>query len=489
MTLTVGQVADWIHAEGDFDVSTTVEGYSIDSRTVAAGDLFFAVQGERFDGHDFVEAALQAGAAAAVVSTHWLQPDEVDSCKILRVPESEDCVLRALQTLAHRVRQRWGKRVIGITGSAGKTTTKECVAAVLASQFHVLKSAGNLNNGFGVPLQLLRLQPEHDVAVIEMGMNHGGEIAALARIAEPDWAVVSNVAPVHLEHFADGIAGIAAAKRELVEALPAGGVAFLNADDAYVSKFADERDVQLQLFSIHQETAQVRAVDMQSEGADGMRFTVATGKREQGTGNSNAAGATRVASDTCNSQSLPAHIALLGEHNVYNALAAIAVGLESGIPLAQCIAALAALRPSDKRGEQIEWHGARLINDCYNSNPRALDAMVDALMAVDATRHIVIAGEMLELGPEADALHHACGEHMRKRGVELVIGVRGHAAALVEGAGEQTLFVKTPEEAGEWMRDHLQPGDAVLLKASRGVRLEHALAVLTDTQKHGESLI
>ena len=484
MKLTVGQVADWIHAEGDFDVLATVEGYSIDSRTVAAGDLFFAVQGERFDGHDFVETALQAGAAAAVVSTHWLVPATVDSCRILRVPESEDCVLRALQGLAHQVRLHWGKRVVGITGSAGKTTTKECIAAVLAARFNVLKSAGNLNNGFGVPLQLLRLQPEHDVAVIEMGMNHGGEIAALATIAEPDWAVVSNVAPVHLQHFANGMDGIAAAKRELVEALPASGVAFLNADDVYVSKFGEGRDVRVRLFGTHASQVDVRAADMQSAGADGMRFDVQVrGSGEQETGNRDGknvgAGAPHLASEMWDCAH--AHIALLGEHNVYNALAAIAVGLESGIPLGRCIEVLAALRPSDKRGEQIEWRGARLINDCYNSNPRALDAMVDALMAVEAKRHIVVAGEMLELGPEADALHHACGEHMLRSQMDLVVGVRGHAAALVQGAGAKAIFVETPEEAGAWMRDHLQPGDAVLLKASRGVRLERALAALNDT--------
>ncbi len=319
----------------------------------------------------------------------------------------------------------------------------------------MLKSAGNLNNGFGVPLQLLKLQPEHDVAVIEMGMNHGGEIAALARIAEPDWAVVSNVAPVHLEHFADGIAGIAAAKYELVQSLPPDGVAFLNADDPHVSRFGRDREAHARFFGIHAENASVRASEVESNGADGMSFTVNAGGGQAG-----------------------AHIALLGEHNVYNALAAIAVGIESGIPLQQCIDALASLHPSDKRGEQIEWHGARIINDCYNSNPRALDAMVEALMAIDAPRHIVIAGEMLELGPDADRLHACCGEHMRASGVDAVIGVRGHAAALVSGAGDIATFVPTPEDAGAWMRKHLQPGDAVLLKASRGVQLERALTAL-----------
>jgi UDP-N-acetylmuramoyl-tripeptide--D-alanyl-D-alanine ligase len=455
MTLTLGQVADWIHAEGDFDLQTQVYGYSIDSRTVAAGELFFAVMGERFDGHQFVETALKAGAAAAVVSTRWVVPSDVNPAQLLRVPDSEDCVLKALQGLARQVRRHWGKRVIGITGSAGKTTTKECVAAVLSAKFNVLKSAGNLNNGYGVPLQLLKLQPEHEVAVIEMGMNHAGEIAALAKIAEPEWAVVSNVAPVHLEHFADGIAGIAAAKYELVQSLPADGIAFLNADDPYVSGFGKDREAYAQFFGLHAVNANVRGTDVVSVGADGMRFNVET-----------AAGC------------LPAHIALLGEHNVYNALAGIAVGLASGMTLAACVSAIAQLQPSDKRGEQIVWHGARIINDSYNSNPRALDAMVDALMAVEATRHIVIAGEMLELGPGADALHAACGAHMGARGVDQVVGVRGHAAALVQAAGEHAVFVATPEEAGEWMRANLREGDAVLLKGSRGVRLERALAVL-----------
>jgi len=228
MKLTLGQVADWIHAEGDFTTKTEVMGYSIDSRSIAVGELFFAVKGERLDGHDYVEAALANGAAAAVVSMRWLGPESIDSCKLLRVPDHDGCgVLDSLQQLARAVRRSWGKRVVGVTGSAGKTTTKEAVAQALGAKFRVLKSQGNLNNGFGLPLQLLRLEPEHDVAVIEMGMNHAGEIAALARIAEPDWAVVSNVAPVHLEFFADGIEGIARAKYELIEALPQNGIAVL----------------------------------------------------------------------------------------------------------------------------------------------------------------------------------------------------------------------------------------------------------------------
>jgi len=460
--LTLAQVAEWIHTEGEFAAQAEAEGYSIDSRTCAAGELFFAVRGERFDGHDFVQAALDNGAVAAVVSAGWNAPDGIDASRLLRVAEDEsDCVLAALQQLARMVRQSWGGRVIAITGSAGKTTTKDAVAQVLGAKFCVLKSQGNLNNAFGLPLQLLRLEAEHEVAVVEMGMNHAGEIAALARIAEPDWAVVTNIAPVHLEYFADGIAGVARAKYELIEALPPDGTAVLNCDDEFVAKFGDGMGERAVFYGTG-ERADVRASGIAELGEQGTVFSVTAGGERA---------------------SVQLH--LLGRHNVYNALAAIAVGLQSGMPLGECATALNELRAGDKRGEVVEWHGAQIINDCYNSNPRALDAMVDALLAMPVAhegRHIVVAGEMLELGPTGEALHRVCGQRMAERGVDVVVGVRGLAAALVEGAtaGTGALFVATPEEAGAWLRSNLRAGDAVLLKASRGVKLERALALLAD---------
>lgn len=454
MKLTLGQVADWIHADGEFDTALEAVGYSIDSRTVGSGELFFAVKGERLDGHEYVQAALADGAVAAVVSNGWVVPAEVDEARLLRVADCEDCVLLALQRLARAVRREWGGRVIGVTGSAGKTTTKEAVAQVLGARFKVLKSQGNLNNGFGLPLQLLKLEPEHEVAVIEMGMNHAGEIAALAKIAEPDWAVVSNVGPVHLEFFADGIAGIARAKYELVEALPADGVAVLNFDDNYVASFGRGMGARAVFYGLG-EGAEVRAVHVVEAGAEGVVFTVeAQGERAS------------------------VQLRMLGRHNVSNALAAIAVGLRSGMSLEECAAAMGEMRAGDKRGEVIAWRGAAIINDCYNSNPRALDAMVDALMAMPGERHIVVAGEMLELGPEGEALHAACGRRMAERGVTALVGVRGLAQAIVEAAqaaGVESTFVADAEAAGEWLQANLRAGDAVLLKASRGVRLERAL--------------
>ena len=458
MKLTLGQIADWIHAEGEFDTSAEAVGYSIDSRTIGAGDLFFAVRGERVDGHDFVETALRDGAVAAVVSMRWLKPALVDEARLLRVPETDaDCVLGSMQILANRVRRAWGGRVIGVTGSAGKTTTKECVAAVLATKFKVLKTDGNFNNHFGLPLTLLRLEPKHEVAVLEMGMNHAGEIRVLAKIAEPDWAVVSNVAAVHLEFFKDGLEGIARAKYELVEALPADGIAFLNADDERVRAFGRGMGDRAVLFGTI-ESAVVRAVRIEDHGLRGTEFELVAGGRPM---------------------LWPMVLHMPGKHNVMNALAAYAVGSRSGVEQFDAVGALERMRPTEKRGNLVEWCGAEIVNDTYNSNPKALEGMVEALKKTEAKRRIVVAGEMLELGPEGARLHEACGEAME--GVDVVVGVRGLARELVAGAqavGVRAECVETPEQAGEWLQENLREGDVVLLKASRGVKLERALEVL-----------
>jgi len=458
MKLTLGQIADWIHAEGVFDANAEALGYSIDSRTIAAGELYFAVKGERVDGHDYVEAALADGAVGAVVSMRWLAPAQLDEAMLLRVPdEDEACVLYAMQKLAHAVRKVWGRRVIGVTGSAGKTTTKECIGQVLSAKFKVLKTEGNLNNHFGVPLTLLRLEPEHEVAVLEMGMNHAGEIAALAKIAEPDWGVVSNVGMAHAEFFPDGIDGIARAKYELVESLPADGLAVLNGDDERVREFGRSHGERAILYGTGANAA-VRAVEIEEAGLDGSRFVVEARGEQQ-----------------------PVHLRLMGRHNVLNALAAIAVGLNSGMELAACCAALEQMRATEKRGDVVEWHGATIINDCYNSNPRALESMIAALRGTKATRRILVAGEMLELGPAGAALHAQCGAAAADAGLDFVLGVRGLAEKLVEtaqGRGVAAEFVASPELAGAWLRENLREGDVVLLKASRGVRLERALEAL-----------
>jgi UDP-N-acetylmuramoyl-tripeptide--D-alanyl-D-alanine ligase len=449
MKLPLAKIAEFTSAdEGDFPREEIAQGYSIDSRTINKGDLFFAVRGERLDGHDFVDAALEKGAIAAVVRTdQWHRYSWTNRLLVV------DDTLVALQTLATAVRKLWGKPLVGVTGSAGKTTTKEAIAHVLGTRFHVLRSEGNFNNHFGLPLMLLKLQPDRDVAVIEMGMSHAGEIRALAKVAQPEIGVVTNVAPVHLEFF-DSLAGIARAKYELIESLPSNGTAVLNADDEYVSQFG--RDFKGKVIRYGMSAgADVRAENVKARGTDGSEFDV-------------------VVANTRKCARLP----LVGEHNILNALAAIAVGLVRGLTLAEAVSALETLAPADKRGQVLHLGNITVINDCYNSNPKALNAMVDALAAMGGKRHIVVAGEMLELGPAGEEMHRAAGRYMSERKIDVLVGVRGLAQAMVDGArqsGTRAEFVTTPEEAGEWLTREVRDGDVVLLKASRGVKLEKAL--------------
>jgi len=455
MKLPLSRIAEFTSASGEFDHKAIAQAYSIDSRTIQPGELFFAVKGERMDGHDFVQQALEKGAVAAVVGRDELARYAVKT-RLVAVADT----LVALQTLGAAVRRLWAKPLIGVTGSTGKTTTKEAIAHVLSSRFRVLKSEGNFNNHFGLPLMLLKIEPEHEAAVIEMGMSHRGEIAALAKIAQPEIGVVTNVAPVHLEFF-KSVAEIARAKYELIESLHAGGTAILNADDEYVSQFGRDFHGKVVRYGLHQ-TADVRAENIVSRGAAGSVFdVVAAGCRE------------------------PASLPLVGTHNIYNALAAVATGMERGLGPAEATRALATLAPADKRGAVVQLGNITVINDCYNSNPTALDAMVDTLAAMPAKRRIVVAGEMLELGPSGEELHRRSGRHMAQRGIDILVGVRGLAKPMVDAAssaGMRAEFVATPEEAGEWLARETREGDVVLLKASRGVKLERALEAVISRQ-------
>ncbi|HEY6765136.1 MAG TPA: UDP-N-acetylmuramoyl-tripeptide--D-alanyl-D-alanine ligase [Candidatus Sulfotelmatobacter sp.] len=453
MKLPLAKIAEYISAIRKpslehFLREETALSYSIDSRTIGPGALFFAVKGERLDGHDFALAALEKGAVAAVVLTNQIKRFP-DPSKLLVV----DDTLVALQTLATAVRKIWNKPLIGVTGSAGKTTTKDAIAHVLGARFRVLKSEGNFNNHFGLPLMLLKLEPEYDLAVIEMGMSHAGEIRALARIAQPQIGVVTNVAPVHLEFF-DSVTAIARAKYELIESLPSNGTAVLNVDDEYVAQFG--RDFKGKVITYGtRETADVRAENIQTKGSEGAGFDVVIGCVRE-----------------------PARLALVGAHNVLNALAAVAVAVERGLKPSEAVAALASLTPSEKRGQVLQLGNITVIDDCYNSNPKALCAMVDALAAMPAKRRIVVAGEMLELGHGSEDLHRQAGQHISRHKIDVLLGVRGMAQAMVEGAAQQGTraeFFATPEQAGEWLVREARDGDAVLLKASRGVKLEKTL--------------
>jgi UDP-N-acetylmuramoyl-tripeptide--D-alanyl-D-alanine ligase len=452
MKLPLWRIAEFVGSRGECDQEAVAMGYSIDSRTLNAGDLFIAIAGERFDGHNYVQAALEKGAVGAIVEAG--KKADGDPLRLLQVEDS----LKALQLLGAAARRLWGKPLLAVTGSAGKTTTKEILAHILSTRFRVMKSSGNLNNHIGLPLQLLKLEAEHDLAVVEMGMNHAGEIRALGALAHHDLAVVTTVAPVHLEFFGS-LAEIARAKYEIIETLHSGGVAVLNADDDYVCQFGRDFKGKVVRFGIKR-AADVSAHNIKLNGAEGSAFELLVGSVGE-----------------------PVTFPLVGEHNIYNALAAAAAAMERGISPSQAAAALSSIAPPDKRGQVMHLNGATIINDCYNSNPRALEAMIDTLASMKAERRILVVGEMLELGPTAEALHRECGKHAAEKKIDMVIGVRGMARAVAEaacGSGTQAQFVETPEQAGEWLARNLRSGDAVLLKASRGVKLERALDMLQD---------
>jgi UDP-N-acetylmuramoyl-tripeptide--D-alanyl-D-alanine ligase len=464
MRWTVGEVARalGVTPPGGMDALARLAGVSIDSRTVARGELFVAIHGPRHDGHNFVVAALDAGALAAVVAQARLS-EFTESVRSKLIPVAD--TLAALQGLAQAVRTRWGRRLAAVTGSAGKTTTKEILAALLAARFRVLKSTGNLNNEFGLPLQLLRLEDSDEAAVVELGMSHAGELKRLAEIARPDVGVVTRVAPVHLEFFTS-IDEIALAKRELIEGLQGGeSIAVLNADDSRVARFAEVAPGKVLTFGFA-EAADFRAENTSDRGVKGSEFDFIGPE-----------GKTRLA------------LALAGRHNVSNALAALAAASAWGVGAADAKEVFPHLQPAGMRGGMIRYEEDFLvINDCYNSNPVALAAMIELFLQTPApARHILAVGEMLELGPSSAKLHREAGLAAAEAGkLSWIIGVQGDAESFIQGAIEgghpeqTTRFFPTSEEAGKFIVDMIRSGDVMLVKGSRGVKMERIIEALDE---------
>lgn len=460
MKLTLGEVADLLESSSG-DPNRPVEGYSIDSRSISPGQLFFAIRGPRFDGHKFVESAFERGASGVVVEQafYTAAPPKLQPA-LIAVSDTH----RALQALAHKVRRVWGKSILAVTGSTGKSTTKEMLAAILSRRFSVLRSPGNLNNDFGLPLALLALEPEHEVAVMELAMSAAGEIAKLARLAEPQVGIVTNVAPAHLQFF-DSVDSIALAKRELIDYLAttgSGSVAILNADDNRVRKFAEGFPGRVLTFGFSKD-ADFRGSDL----SWGMT----------------ANGAFRcVTADWESDFTLP----LPGRHNVANALAAIAAASVFQVSPDEMQEALATFTNLHQRSEILALpEGVTVINDCYNSNPLAMERMVETLAAwPGARRRIVVAGEMLELGPSSPELHREVGRKCAQNGVDWAIGVQGAAESFVEGAitggipPSRTKFFPNAPSAGDFCRTLIERGDVILVKGSRGVHLEKVIEAL-----------
>ncbi|MCZ2078071.1 MAG: UDP-N-acetylmuramoyl-tripeptide--D-alanyl-D-alanine ligase [Bryobacteraceae bacterium] len=440
MKFSLRQIAGVLRCEKSVP-DLALAGWSIDSRTIKAGDLYFALKGARYDGNAFLEDAFASGAAAGVAQIPF------EGKPVIVVSET----LAALQELARWARREWDGKVVGITGSAGKTTTKDVIAAMLAVERNTGKTAGNLNNHIGLPLSILRLPDEADIAVLEFGMNHAGEIRDLARIAKPDIGVVTNVGYAHIEAF-DCLDAVAAAKRELIESLPPDGIAVLNADDPRVRNFGDVHPGPTVTFGLSQDAA-VRAEEIEYS-AEGVRFR-ALGCRFE--------------------------TAMAGRHAVLSILAGLAVAGVFGIAPERLQDAVRGLRATTMRGERMQKDGITVWNDCYNSNPDAARAMLDVLKETPASRRIAVLGEMLELGRWSEALHREVGRYVADSGISVLVGIRGAARYMVDEAVRAGLeagaayFFEDPGEAGDFVRSMAAEGDAVLFKGSRSVQMEKAL--------------
>ena len=464
MKLTLGDIATLLNSRCGVP-DRVVSGYSLDSRSIGPGQLFFAMRGPRFDGHQFLAQAMERKAAGAVVESAFFDQAPPGLTPILLPVRSP---LEALQHLGRCVRRMWGRPLIAVTGSTGKSTTKEMIAALLGRQFTVHRSAGNLNNHYGLPLTLLGLEPEHEIAVVELAMSAAGEIAHLAVMAEPEIGVITNVAPVHLEFF-DSVESIAKAKRELVENLSSRGgppTAVLNYDDPRVQRFAEGFEGKVVTFGV-------------GSGAD---FQAVWVKPGEGIGSE-----FRVIGPNLDADFL---LPLPGRHNVQNALAAIAVASDFDVPPLEIRRGLAEFQNMPQRGESITLPGpVTIINDSYNSNPQAMESMLEMLRTwPHARRRLVVAGEMLELGPQSRKLHEEVGRKCAEAKLAWLVAVQGEARFFLEGAVaaglpvSQTRFFPEAPLAGEFCRSQLEPGDVVLVKGSRGVHLETVVEMLRKSR-------
>ncbi len=432
--------------------SAVVSQISVDSRTLRPGDLFFAIRGPHNDGHGYVPAAFSKGACGAVVETKYEPPPDLPRDRILIRVENTH---QALKDLATDVRRQWRGSLVAITGSVGKTTTKEFVAHVLQTEYSIYRSPGNYNNLFGLPLSIFGLSPDDHIGIFEMGMSARGEISEMCRIARPDVGIITNVAPVHLEFFRS-LEEIALAKGELAEALEPDGTLVCNADDALVREIASRFSGHTISFGLN-DGADVKAENVEIVSLYETRFQV-----------------------VCSGITHKASIPMAGLHYVMNTLPAIAVGRHYRISLEQILESLREIRQAPMRGQVLRFsEGFTLIDDSYNSNPRALMQMLETLGQLRfAQRRVVVAGEMLELGPESPLLHYQCGVRAAKCRTDLLIAVQGDARELARGAVEggmplsQARFFDDAGSATEFILGQIRPGDFVLVKGSRGVHLE-----------------
>ncbi len=428
--------------------SSTCSGVCIDTRAMERGQLFVAIRGLHFDGHAFVGDAVAKGAPIVVVSSNVEVPREV---AVIRVGNTD----KALGDLASWWRSRFAVPCVAITGSNGKSTTKEMIAAIVSSMGPVLKTEGNFNNLVGLPLTVFRWHDEHAVAVLEMGMNAPGEIRTLTRIARPDVGVVTNVTAAHLEKL-HTVEQVASAKGELFEAMDPKGIAVVNDEDPWVQAMGKRFAGTVVTFGMQNDST-VQFRHMVSEGLDSTELTLRIGGQER-----------------------TVHVPVPGAHNVMNALAAFAVGHALGLEADLMIERFATFTPMAMRFECVQLaNGVRVVNDCYNANPQSMKAAFRTVGAAKrAGRFIAVLGDMYELGEQATALHREVGEAAAKAGVSRLFVMGEHAADVLQGAKRAGLnnshvsTVKDVEDVAPQLMAEMAAGDVVLIKGSRAMRME-----------------
>jgi UDP-N-acetylmuramoyl-tripeptide--D-alanyl-D-alanine ligase len=429
----------------------------IDSREARPGDLFFALRGENADGHDFVQAALAAGASGAVIARPLEAPHDA---ALFHVSDP----LIALQRLAAAWRERHDVRVVGVTGSVGKTTAKELIASVLARRYTVIKSEANFNTEIGVPLTLLNLRAEHERAVLELAMYQPGDISLLAQISQPSVGVVTNVGPVHLERVRS-FGRIVAAKAELIQAMPPDGLAVLNGDDPNVAAMSRRTRARSVLYGTS-EQCHVRARNIVSRGLDGFSFTLTISQE--------------VSLQPDTGGEVDINCPVPGSHHVYAALAAATVALNDGMSLDEIGGALREVTLDLRLTPRPGPNGSTIIDDSYNASPASMIAALD-LLSETSGRHVALLGHMRELGAAEAEGHVAVGRHTASTcDVLFVVGeeARQLADAAREAGHPDVRFMATPEEAGDALRHELQAGDVCLIKASRAVGLESVVGAV-----------
>jgi UDP-N-acetylmuramoyl-tripeptide--D-alanyl-D-alanine ligase len=432
-----------------------IKGISIDSRTIKEGELFVAIKGDRFDGHDFVPEVIKKGAWGALVDRSTLETKYGSLGSLKNIVPVEDTIF-TLQEMAHMHREKFAISVVGITGSNGKTTTKEMLAGILKQKGPVHKNEGNLNNHIGVPLTLLKLDRRHRSSVVEMGMSATGEIDTLARLVSPDVGVITNIGPAHLE-FLGTMDMVALAKAELLSNLKSDGTAVLNADDRYFTTLRNKCSGRVLSFGIEDE-ADVRAFDIR-QGKDFTDMTIG------------ADGST-----------VKVRLPAIGRHNIYNALAAAAGAAAVGMSLDAVRYGLEDFSPVAMRSELKQIKGRTVLADYYNANPGSVQAALETLISLRAGRRsVAVLGDMLELGETAADAHREVGRTAARLGVDVIIAMGTLSKHILDGAIEagmpkdRVIMAGSHAEAAALLKERSRNGDAVLIKGSRGMKMEKIL--------------